>query len=90
MANGALAESPNRCVLPLATSMLRTFTRTHTRNLPLFPALTVTVHRSHQTRLPKGVTPEEKSGKDYTELVMKHAMISRACKQVRKVKIRLS
>ena len=33
-------------------------------------------------RLPKGAAPEEKGGKEYNELVIKHAMISRACKQV--------
>ena len=30
-------------------------------------------------RLPKGAAIEEQGGKDYTQLVMKHSMISRAC-----------
>jgi len=33
-------------------------------------------------RLAKGAQVEEKGGKEYSELVVKHAMISRACKQV--------
>ena len=33
-------------------------------------------------RLPKGAVAEEKGGKEYNELVMKHAIISRACKSV--------
>ena len=34
-------------------------------------------------RLPKGAAPEEKGGgSEYNSLVMKHAMISRACKAV--------
>ena len=34
-------------------------------------------------RRPKGTQLDEKGGKDYTALVVKHAMISRSCKQVR-------
>ena len=33
-------------------------------------------------RLPKGATAEEKGGKEYMDLVMKHSIISRACKSV--------
>ena len=37
------------------------------------------------SKLKKGATPDEKGGKEYNELIIKHSMISRACKAIREM-----